>query len=117
MNRNSFTRLGAGALGLLLASISCRSLVADDGPLGSTTQNISGGTRPAPNDGLAAAVVKLTGSKGISTDTRAICSGTLISPRIILTAAHCFGTSANPTLLIGGGRGDGGRHKLRGARS
>jgi hypothetical protein len=88
---------------LLLGAASCRGASSDDGPLGSTSQNVSAGSIPQSNDGLAAAVVQLVAvATGPNASNRATCTGTLISPRLVVTASHCFGENNAPTALTSG---------------
>ena len=55
-----------------------------------TAQAISGGTESSDPNGLRRHVVRIVGSDG------RVCSGTIIGPTKIITAAHCF-TSADPS--------------------
>jgi secreted trypsin-like serine protease len=56
-----------------------------------TARAISGGTESSDPNGLRRHVVRIVGSDG------RVCSGTIIGPTKIVTAAHCF-TSADPSL-------------------
>lgn len=80
----------------LLAAFSVASLVAcnaeidsGDGETATTSQAIWGGATDA-NTLEANAVVAISG-----------CTGTLITPRLVLVAAHCFDSGSLPTVQVG----------------
>ncbi len=51
------------------------------------------GSRSAPSEAVARAVVTVVGAGGV------VCTGTLIAPKIVLTAAHCLGPGVTTRVV------------------
>ncbi len=51
------------------------------------------GTRSAPSEAVALSVVTVIGSRGT------VCTGTLIAPKIVLTAGHCVAPNTNYRVI------------------
>lgn len=87
--RTSLSVLGAliAALGL----ISCGDAPALGAPAGTTQPIING---QPPNAAMHDAVVSLHQRFGSSVSKSIFCSGTLIAPDVVLTAAHCLDTAS-----------------------
>lgn len=79
-----------GALVLALGVASCGGAPGLVAPTGSTQPIING---QPPNAAMHDAVVSLHQRWGGSVSTSIFCSGTLIAPDVVLTAAHCLDTA------------------------
>lgn len=51
------------------------------------------GSRSAPNEAVARSIVTVVGAGGV------VCTGTLIAPKIVLTAAHCLGPGTTTRVV------------------
>jgi hypothetical protein len=73
-----------------LLSLALASGCSSREPLGRAEQRIFGGA-PAPDDAAVVAVVNFAGGQ---------CSGTLIAPRLVLTARHCVADTAGEEIEV-----------------
>ncbi len=90
-----FRRLFTAALAPSLAALCATAACSPEGSIGQEHQAIVGGT--TTSDYPAVANISVTVANGGGTFN---CSSTLISPRVLLTAAHCIDLEEGPTESI-----------------